>query len=58
MAIKDQCENCRKKNTDECTETIIYDGVSCLSYSKGINLVKPEDSKDVAEDSTSSQATT
>lgn len=55
MAIKDQCNNCRKKNTDECKETVIYDGVSCTSYSKGIDLVKPEDSKDVAEDSTTSQ---
>ena len=46
MAIKDQCDNCRKKSTDECTETIVYNGVSCSSYSRGINLVKTEDSKD------------
>ena len=45
MAIKDQCENCRKKGTDECTDTIVYDGVSCSTYSKGINLEKSEDSK-------------
>lgn len=42
MAIKDQCENCRKKGTDECTGTIVYDGVSCSTYSKGINLEKSE----------------
>ena len=45
MAIKDQCENCRKKWTTECTDTIVYDGVSCSSYLKGINLEKSEDSK-------------
>lgn len=46
MAIKDQCENCRKRATTECTDTIVYDGVSCSSYMKGINLEKSEDSKD------------
>ena len=46
MAIKDQCENCRKRGTTECTDTIVYDGVSCSSYLKGINLEKSEDSKD------------
>ena len=43
MAIKDQCENCRKKDTDECTETVAFDGVSCVSYSKVINLEKKVD---------------
>lgn len=43
MAIKDQCANCRKKDTDECTEAVVYDGVSCASYSKGINLEKEVD---------------
>lgn len=46
MAIKDQCENCRKRGTTECTDTIVYDGVSCSSYLKGIILEKSEDSKD------------
>ena len=46
MAIKDQCENCRKRGTDECTATIVYDGISCSSYLRGINLEKAEDSKD------------
>lgn len=46
MAIKDQCENCRKRGTNECTDSIVYDGMSCSSYLKGINLEKSEDSKD------------
>ncbi|MBO4851425.1 MAG: DUF2569 family protein [Prevotella sp.] len=44
MAIKDQCEICRKRYTDECTETIVYDGISCSSYSRGINLEKDSNS--------------
>ena len=49
MAIKDQCENCRKKGTVECTENPIYDGLSCSSYSKGINLEKDENTNNVIE---------
>ena len=44
MAIKDQCDKCRKRYTDECTETIEYDGMSCSSYSRGINLEKDSNS--------------
>lgn len=40
MAIKDQCENCRKKNTSDCSESILYDGNSCPSYIKIINFEK------------------
>ena len=47
MAIKDQCENCRKRGTNECTDSIVYDGISCSSYLKGINFEKSEDSKDI-----------
>ena len=40
MAIKDQCVVCRKNGTEDCAETIVYDGVSCPTYSKRINLEK------------------
>ena len=51
MAIKDQCENCRKRATDECTETVVYDGVSCSTYSKSINLEKAKDNETDTESS-------
>jgi len=40
MAIKDQCEKCKKRETVDCIEERIYNGVSCPLYSKGINLEK------------------
>ena len=41
MAIKDQCANCKKKDTLECSRVIIYDGSPCPVYvRKGINLDK------------------
>lgn len=49
MAIKDQCDKCRKKNSVECNQTIVYDGVSCLSYTSRINLEKENDT-DMAVD--------
>ena len=41
MAIKDQCEQCRKYTTS-CTENSVFDGVSCSQYAKRINLEKSE----------------
>lgn len=40
MAIKNQCENCKRKNTSDCSENIVYDGNSCPSYTKIINFEK------------------
>lgn len=41
MAIKDQCEQCRKYSTS-CTENIEFDGMSCSQYAKRIDLEKRE----------------
>lgn len=41
MAIKDQCEQCKKHN-NSCTENIQFDGQSCSSYVKRINLGKTQ----------------
>lgn len=47
MAIKDQCLNCKNKNSiNICSakgQNLIFDGISCEEYAKkGINLVKDE----------------
>ena len=49
MAIKDQCEQCKKYN-DSCTENIEFNGQSCDLYVKRINLEKAE--KQVNQDTT------
>lgn len=41
MAIKDQCEQCRKYATS-CTENLVFDGVSCAQYAKHIDLEKAQ----------------
>lgn len=47
MAIKDQCNNCKKNG--HCTETIIFNSESCSVYEKrGIDLEKHEDVEVVA----------
>ena len=43
MAIKDQCEKC--KSYTSCSESKEFNGLSCPSYSKRIDLAKPEDNK-------------
>lgn len=58
MAIKDQCENCQKRGTNDCTDIIVYDGVSCSSYSRGINLEKAEGASLNGENVVSSQTAT
>lgn len=55
MAIKDQCENCRKKGSEECGETVIYDGISCSLYSKSINLEKNDGSEIPSDNQVSTQ---
>lgn len=57
MAIKDQCENCRKRGTEECNDAIVYDGVSCSLYSRSINFEKKDDTSLNNENTVSSQAT-
>lgn len=43
MAIKDQCDNCRFPNENNCTQLVpSYDGTSCDVYAKRINLDKEE----------------
>ncbi|WP_279085606.1 DUF2569 family protein [Bacteroides acidifaciens] len=49
MAIKDQCEQCKKYN-DSCTGNIEFNGQSCDLYVKRINLEKAE--KEVNQDTT------
>lgn len=39
MAIKDQCEQCKKYNST-CIENIEFNGQSCDHYIKRINLEK------------------
>lgn len=46
MAIKDQCEQCKKYN-ESCIEPIDYNGMSCDQYNKRINLEKTEKTKDI-----------
>lgn len=46
MAIKDQCEQCKKYN-ESCIEPIDYNGMSCDQYDKRINLEKIENTKDI-----------
>ena len=58
MAIKDQCDNCRKRNTADCTETVVFNGNSCLSYSKGINLEKVDVSNNVDDNQSENQTST
>lgn len=41
--IKSQCECCRKLNTSDCNQVINYDGTSCPSYIKKIDLSKKND---------------
>ena len=43
MAIKDQCEKC--KSYTSCSESKEFNGLSCPSYSKRIDLEKPQDNK-------------
>lgn len=38
--IKDQCNNCRKNGTENCTQDIVYDNTSCEQYIKKIDLSK------------------
>lgn len=38
--IKEQCNNCKKKETDYCTQNVVYDNTSCEQYIKKINLSK------------------
>jgi len=46
MAIKDQCEQCRKYNSF-CTENIVFNGQSCEQYRKRIDLEKKEYIEDI-----------
>lgn len=48
MAIKDQCEQCKKYN-ESCIEPIDYNGMSCDQYNKRINLEKVESTKDIVD---------
>lgn len=43
--IKSQCECCRKLNTSECNQVINFDGASCPSYIKKIDLTKKNKDK-------------
>ena len=43
MAIKDQCNKCRKQGTVSCTENIVFDSASCPSYANKINIDKVEE---------------
>ena len=36
--IKDQCDNCNKQETLNCSLNIAFNGQSCDMYSKTINL--------------------
>ena len=36
--IKDQCNNCNKQGTSECSLDIVFNGQSCDVYSKRVNL--------------------
>lgn len=41
--IKDQCNNCKKYNTSNCGQTIVYNGFPCELYAKKLDLSKPSD---------------
>lgn len=43
--IKSQCQCCKKLNTPECNQVINYDGMSCPSYMKKIDLTKEREDK-------------
>jgi hypothetical protein len=43
--IKSQCECCKKLNTSECNQVINFDGTSCPSYIKKIDLTKKKEDK-------------
>lgn len=43
--IKSQCESCKKLNTSECNQVINFDGTSCPSYIKKIDLTKKDEVK-------------
>lgn len=43
--IKLQCECCKKLNTSECNQVINFDGTSCPSYIKKIDLTKKDEVK-------------
>lgn len=43
--IKSQCECCKKLNTSECNQVINFDGTSCPSYIKKIDLTKKNENK-------------
>lgn len=43
--IKSQCECCKKLNTSECNQVINFDGTSCPSYIKKIDLTKKNEDK-------------
>lgn len=38
--IKDQCDNCRKKGSPECNQTVVYNSTPCELYVKRLNLSK------------------
>lgn len=54
MAIKDQCEHCRKYNSS-CTENIVFDGQSCTEYRKHIDLTKKEEKIELHEEAISTE---
>ena len=38
--IKDQCDNCNKQGTFNCSLNIVFNGLTCDMYSKRISLEK------------------
>lgn len=50
MAIKDQCNNCKKVSTQDCGQVVDYNGQSCEYYVRRINLTKEQDSNFIPAD--------
>lgn len=41
--IKDQCNNCKKNDTVNCGQTIVFNSLPCEHYIKKLDLSKPND---------------
>ena len=55
--IKEQCNACKKNNTPDCGQVIVYNSSSCEYYVKRIDLSKSGDSAGKATQETAESGT-
>ena len=50
--IQEQCNSCKKQNTQECTQSMSFDGSSCEGYEKKLRINLEKQSENNSEEST------